>query len=88
MSDPDVLERSIAVQELVIADLAPCPWVIKIMTKLDGTRYPTVMSAGMTDRRRNTETIPTWVIIDVPARFHRADPSAILAACHDGRIAW
>ena len=84
----DVLERSIAVQALVIEDLAPCPWVIKIMTKLDGSRYPTVMSAGMTDRRRNAETIPTWVVIDVPEKFRHADPGEILAACHDGRIAW
>ena len=83
-----ILDRSIAVQELVVADLTPCPWVIKIMTKLDGTRYPTVMSAGMIDKRRNAEIIPTWTVIDVPEKFHHADPGEILAACGDGRIAW
>jgi len=83
-----VLDRSVRIQALVIADLAPCPWVIKIMTKLNGVPYPTIMSAGMIDKRRNAETLPTWTIIDVPAKFRGSTASEILAACNDGRIVW
>jgi hypothetical protein len=65
-----------------------CPWVIQVLSKLNGVEYPAVIQANMLSRPINTETLPTWRTLAVPPEFAGFTQSEILAACYDGRIPW
>jgi hypothetical protein len=67
---------------------APCSWVIRIMTKLNGVEYPTVVDASMVRRRVETQALPPWRLVTVPLAFRRLGPGEILQACLDEKIRW
>ena len=67
---------------------APCPWIIQVTTHMGGREYPVVADVSMLQKQRSTETMPMWRLVEVPMGFRTMDPSEILAACLDGRIAW
>jgi len=64
------------------------PYVIQVTAKFNGVEYPAVMRLDMVRRPRNTEILPLWRLVPVPPEFASCDPTEILQACYDGRIAW
>jgi hypothetical protein len=67
---------------------APCPWVILVSRNLVGREYPVVAAADMLTRNKQEQILPTWRMMQVPLRYRSLEPSEILDACYDGRIAW
>jgi len=67
---------------------APCPWVIQVSRRLHGREVPSIVAAAMLRTKREVERLPTWRLVEVPQEFRTCEPSDILRACLDGRIAW
>jgi len=67
---------------------APCDWVIMVSRSLVGREYVSVVRGDMLARNKQTQSLPTWRVMQVPLRFRGLDPVEILQACNDGRIAW
>lgn len=57
-------------------------WAIMVSRGVSGRPYLSVVDASMLPRRKNTQTLPTWHVVDVPPALSDLAPEEILRACH------
>lgn len=65
-----------------------CPWVIQVMSHMDGREYPAVTLRELLRGQTASVRLPTWRLVEVPPEYQHLGPTEILQACYAARIQW